>query len=39
MLNTENNFYELQTAKCTKTLYQTDTNLPIEHNTPPYNIV
>ena len=27
--NTEDNFYEVQRTKCTKTLYQTDTIRPI----------
>ena len=28
-INTEDNFYEVQTTKCTKTLYKTDTIRPI----------
>ena len=27
--NTEDNFYEVQTTKCTKTLYKTDTIRPV----------
>ena len=29
--NTEVNFYEPQTTKCTKSLYQTDTIRPADH--------
>ena len=29
--NTEDNFYEVQTTKCTKTLYKTDTIRPTVH--------
>ena len=31
--NTEDNFYEVQTTKCTKTLYKTDTIHPVLHCT------
>ena len=38
--NTEDNFYEVQMTKCTKTLYQTDTIRPtVQYNTVQFNTV
>ena len=37
ILHTEDNFYEVQTTKCTKTLYQTGTIRPTLHHNKIHN--